>query len=181
MNRSATAYTSEFIELCFTAWYNAGRPDAMKNYMEIFPVDVHGRSPTIHSLKKWRKLYGWDEYADGLDSKALQIRDDYLIMTKANILKKQADDAALIADKALKYLVSGTFDTSSSAVSAYFRATEEQRLAIGISELVVKMSKMGNDELEREITSRLSRLEIVEGEAEDISDGINTDETPPDT
>lgn len=178
MTRSATAYTPEFIDRCFTAWYSAGRPESIGDYMDVFPVDEHGRNPTIHSLKKWRKLYGWDNHADDLDSRAIQIRDDYLVMTKANILKKQADDAALIADKALKYLVSGTFDTSSSAVSAYFRATEEQRLAIGISELVVKMSKMGNEELEREIASRLSRLEIIEGETEDIGDSSNTNETP---
>src|SRR5574341_1582526 len=115
MTRSATAYTPEFIEKCFTAWYSGGRPEKMGEHLDIFPVDEHGRSPTIHSLKKWRKLHGWDDHADDLDSKAIQIRDDYLVMTKANILKKQADDAALIAEKALRYLVSGTFDTSSSA------------------------------------------------------------------
>ena len=152
----------------------------MGEFMEIFPTADDGRKPTIHALKKWRQMYDWDVHADDLDSKAIQIRDDYLVTTKADILKKQADDAAMIAEKALKYLVSGTFDSSASAVSAYFRATEEQRLAIGISELVVKMSKMSNDELEKEIASRLSRLEIVD--AEEVKDTWDTpDETPPDT
>jgi len=166
--RSATAYTPEFIDKCFTAWYSSGHPDRMGEHMEIFPVDEHGRKPTIHSLKIWRKKHGWDEYADELDSKAIQIRDDYLVIRKADNLKKQAADSMLIAEKALKFLVSGTFDTSSSAVTAYFRATEEVRMAIGFSELAEKMSKMGEDELKEEIGKRLKQAseagQVIEAE-----------------
>lgn len=168
MPRSITSYTQEFRDRCFTAWYSAGRPSVLADHHDIFPVDENGRKPVISVLKVWRRKYGWDIHADALDTKAIQIRDDYLVVRKADILKKQANDAILIADKALNYLVSGTFDSSASAVSAYFKSTEEVRMAIGISELIEKMSKMSEDELKDEIAKRLKQAseagQVIEAE-----------------
>jgi len=139
--------------------------------MEIFPVAEDGRTATVYTLHGWRKKYAWDLHADELDTKAIQIRDDYLVVRKSDILKKQADDAFLLANKALNFLISGSFDSSSSAVTAYFRATEEVRMAIGISELVEKMSKMSDDELKEEIAKRLQQAanagQVIEGELEE--------------
>lgn len=169
--RSLSKYTQEFIEKCFTAWYSSGRPSVLAEHHDIFPIDEHGRKPTIQVLKIWRKKFGWDAHADELDHRAIELRDNYLVLRKADILKKQAEDALKIAEKALQYLTTKDFDTSASAVSAYFKSTEEVRMAIGISELIEKMSKMSEDELKEEIARRLQQAadagQVIEAEYEE--------------
>jgi hypothetical protein len=157
------------MEQCFSIWITNGRPGGYALW-DLLPEE-EGRKPGYSTLDRWRKIYGWEIRADEIDSKAIQIQDDYLATRKADILRQQAENAMKIADKAMSHLVSGTFDSSSSAVAAYFKATEEVRMAIGVSDLIVKLSKMSDDELQDEIRKQLNRAsesgQIVEAEEVD--------------
>ena len=153
------------------AWVGAGSPFQIKPHMDIFPLDEYGRKVNPGTLLNWISRYDWHGRAEILEAKAIEVANEQIISIKATILRQQFEDARRIADKALTHMVSGTFDSSASAVSAYFRATEEQRRAVGISEIIEKMTKMSDAELEKEILERIRQAtnagQIIDGEVED--------------
>lgn len=179
MARKQVPYSPEYIERCFRAWMGAGHPYQLGRDMSIYPEDETGRVVGIPTLRLWRKKYGWEERAADIEQKAIEQADLAMVDVKANILKQQFEDAQKIAAKALFYLTTEEFDSSASAVSAYFRSTEEQRRSVGISEIIEKMTKMSDTELEEELRKRIQRAtdagqlidaELLSEEDEDTSE-----------
>lgn len=170
-------YTEEYKEICFQTWYSAGRPSSTHRIREIIPEDVYRRKPVVSMIDAWRKDKMWDFRADELDAKALAIVDNDLVMQKVEMLRRHAERARTISEKAMDSLIVDGFDSSASAVNAYFRGTEEERLTRGIGDMIVKMSKMSDADLKDEIIKRLQRAsennQIIETE---VIDTESTDE-----
>jgi hypothetical protein len=114
-----------------------------------------------------------------MDAKAMILVDDALVNKKAEMLRRHQKDAETLAEKALSYLKTDGFDSSSAAVQAYFRATEEQRKTAGFSDLLEKLDKMSNNDVENEIISKFNRIkendQIIELEAEGIGEEDDTE------
>ena len=160
-------------EICFRTWYAAGRPPNTRA-VELLPPDEFGRKPAVATFDKWRTGLLWDFRADDLDTRAIAIADEDLVLQKVEMLKRHADEARRISDSALTMLLKDGFDSSASAVNAYFRATEQEQKARGISELISKMSKMTNEELQEKIRDMLRRgnendqiVEVVDTESKE--------------
>jgi len=136
--------------------------------MDIYPADEKGRRVTNTTLNKWMREYGWRERAEDIQIKAIEKVNDEIINLKANLLREQFENGKDIAMKAKQFLMDNGFDSAASAVSAYFSATKEQRLAVGIWEILEKMNKMTDEQLEREILDRVRRAsesgQIIDGE-----------------
>ena len=142
----------------------------MAHLREIIP-DFDGQKPSTIQIRRWMIDGMWDEWADDMDSKAMVLSNQGLINKKAKLLMQQQKDAEKIAKMSLDYLVEEGFDSSSAAVNAYFRATEEQRKMEGFSDLLEKMEKFSNDDVERLIIDMLNR-------AADNDQIIDTDLVP---
>lgn len=127
--------------------------------MRIIPTDEIGRKPSRRSLLNWIEQECWRDRKNEMDSRAIEKVSNDLVLEKADMFKLQYRSALEIAGKAKQHILSGTFDNSSSAVNAYFKATEEQRTLSGISDVFEKVSKMKNDELAQEIRDLLSKSE----------------------
>ena len=128
-------------------------------------------------LRQLRDTYGWNERADVLNVKAIEVVEHQLIDQKATMLKRQAEQALQIANLARDHLVENGFDTSSSAVSALFKATEEERIVRGVSEMMIKISKMSPEELMQEAAKLLKRnSEVIEGETVDPESELGENE-----
>jgi hypothetical protein len=153
----AYSYSDDYKEKCFQTWYASGRPTSAARTLDILPEDEFGRKPVRSLVEVWRKDLMWDARADDLDSKAIAIAEDALIMQKAEMLKRQAERAGKLAEKAFDELVTEGFDSSAAAVNAYFRATEEERMTRGISDMIVKMSKMNDADLADTVLDLLRR------------------------
>jgi len=179
MSRSIKAYSQDYRKKCFDSWYLAGRPNMPEKIKQVIPPDEDGRIPSTAVLRRWIVDGMWDEWADTLDAKAIQISDTQLINKKAEMLIRHQEDAKVIAEEALSYLKEKGFDSANSAVSGYFKATEEQRKTAGFSDLLERLDKMCNNDVEQEIINKLRRIQendqIVEVDAEDIS-GEDTEE-----
>lgn len=164
------AFSPEYKEKCFLAWLAAGSPYHIHDY-SVFPDDEFGRKAPRLRIRKWMVEEDWRGRADYVEDKAIEVATKDIINIKADILRKHFEDSVKIAEKALAKLTQDDFDSSASAVAAYFRATEEQRRAVGISEIIEKMTKMTNEELEREILDRIRRAteagQIIDGEVTD--------------
>lgn len=180
MTTKTTPYSPEFIEKCFIAWYSLkNRPVDYRAIARILPEDEHGRRPSRTQVIKWYQRYGWGERADRLDAKAMAKVETTLVNRKAQLLQHQAEKAFALAGKAHDHLMSGTFDTSAAAVNAYFRATEEIRKVVGLSDLLQRLGEMSDEEVQEEIKRRLvraSEAEQVIDLEEDIG-GDNDEET----
>lgn len=175
MTTKLTPYSPEFIEQCFITWYSLKeRPVEYGVIAQILPVDEHGRKPSRSSVKKWFLENGWGDRANELDSKAIEIVETTLIHKKAALLQKQAEDAFNLSQKAYQHLISGTFDSSAAAMNTYFKATEEIRNVVGLSDLLKRLGQMSDDEVQEEIKRRLTRAseagQIIEMEETDSGD-----------
>jgi hypothetical protein len=148
---------------------------------DAIPETPEGSRPGIARLKQMKENNGWIERADALNALAIQKVDNQLVNQKAEMLKRQADQALQIANVARDHLLEHGFDTSASAVSALFKATEEERTVRGISEFLVKISQMPDEDLMKEAAKLLKRSsdaidgEVLETDADSNSSTI-TDE-----
>jgi len=174
---SVREFTDDYIERCFEVWYSMNQPTNMQILQDAIPETPEGRKPGIQMLRQLRDTYAWNERADVLNVKAIEVVEHQLIDQKATMLKRQAEQALQIANLARDHLVENGFDTSSSAVSALFKATEEERIVRGVSEMMIKISKMSPEELMQEAAKLLKRnSEVIEGETVDPESELGENE-----
>lgn len=155
-------YSEDYKNKCFAMWYALGRPRSMKKLLVSLPEDENSRKPTATILADWKRDLSWDLRADDLDSKALQIVDDALIVQKAEMLKKQAKAGATLLQKGLDYLETKEIDSASVAITAIIKGAELERISHGISELMTKLAKMSDSEVANEIARLSSRAESAD-------------------
>ena len=178
MTTRVTRYSEEYEERCFVAWYGAGRPIVHARIMEVIPVDEYGRKPSKDTLVGWRN--SWQIRADDLDQRAIEKVESTLITKKAALLEKQAEDAFALAQHAHQFLISGTFDSSASAVQAYFQATKELRAVIGLSDLLQRLGQMNDEELMKEAMKRIAQAanagQTIDGVIEESEEDASSNE-----
>jgi hypothetical protein len=166
-----TAYTEDYKTSCKIAWYNASRPKSAKDWLSVTPEDVHGRKPSIVILRNWKSEMMWDFWADDMDSRAMLKVEDTIVARRAKMFEKHAEAAAKWQDAAWKHIQEEGFDSSASAVQAYFKAVEAERTSLGISQLMTKMADMDDNQLKEEFIKLINR-----GSENDQI--IDMDETP---
>jgi hypothetical protein len=169
-------YEPGYEELCFDAWYLAGKPNQPARIQEVCPNSSDGRKPSAVWFQ--RKLQEWIPRANDLDLQVAEENDKKLIKSRVAILEKQQKDAMILATKALEYLKVDGFDSSSSAVQAYFRATEEIRKTAGFSNLLEELENMSDNQVRDHIISLVQRAtdnnQVVEGDTTDIAGELDT-------
>ncbi len=147
-------YPESYIENVRNVWYSLERP-GMEKVHDAIP-DFQGNKPSIPTLLKWKERYMWDFWADGLDLQVSQQVQDKLVAQRASMLERHAIMSQEMQDMAFDYLKAEGFDTSSSAVNAIVKGIEIERESRGISEYLVRMTQMSNDELLQEIVKSIS-------------------------
>lgn len=159
-------YSDDYKQICFDAWVMNSRP-AMDRLQELIPVAENGHKPTSLKLRGWRIKYDWDMKADIVDAKVEEQSLDLLVQKKHELLKIQLEQVTTVATKALEFLKVDGFDSSSSAVQAFYRGMEEQRKIAGFSDLLEKLESMTNNQVRDEIIALITRgadnNQIVEG------------------
>lgn len=177
MARWDDRFPEDYIEKCFTVWVGADRPTTDR-LIKILPENQDGHKPSVTTLQVWKRKYDWYGRADKINAQALEKANEFIITKKSELLIKQFNEALKVSDVAFAHLISGTFDSSSAAVQAFFRGLEEQRKVVGISDMLEKMSKMNDEEIRQEIISRIRRA----SEAEQVIEGdINSEDTEADS
>lgn len=180
---NVTPYTKAYKELCFVAWYSAGRPESTVRTAEIVPADMEndGRKPTNQLLSEWRDEEGWDWRADELDAKAELKINDGLVAMRVKMLRDAQSTGKKLRQEGLKHIMSRGFDSSASAVSAVVRGSQLERESSGLSEWLLRMTKMDDKELTEATQKLLERLpasekkDILDGEEISVEDVENKD------
>jgi len=164
-----TPYSEQYKESCFQSWYAAGCPTARNKIEEILPEDEYGRKPNLDVLRTWRNADNWDLRADGLDERVNRTIEDSLVAAKVGMLEQQAKRARAIQEKGMEFLDENGFDSSSSAVQAIIRGAELERTSLGLSDAIMKLAKLTNDELMAETKKMLQKF-VESGESGDVID-----------
>lgn len=181
-DKALTTFTPAYQELCFQAWYVAGRPPKSTQIIDVIPEDEDGRKPRSETITKWRDELGWDWRADELDAKVVAQSEDFLVVQKVTMLKDQAAKAKAMRDHAFNYLMENGFDSSASAVTAMIRGAELERESRGLEVMITKIAKMSNSDLLKEIANVQSKLsdgqtgQILDAQEEEKKESTNNDD-----
>lgn len=173
-------WTQTYQRQCFDAWYLGGRPNLPIRIREIIPLDENGRKPSVSTIKRWITSGMWDWRADELDARVEQAADESLVKNKIEILQRHQENAKQIEAISLTHIKAEGFDSSASAVQAYFRATEEERKTAGFSDLLEKLESMTNNQVRDQIINLINRAtendQVIE-EGEETAGLLDTEST----
>jgi len=172
---TSVAYSEHYKTVCKAFWYSLGRPDKMAQFAKDVPPDEFGRKVGYETLKAWRQEFLWDAWADSLDAEAEKVVEDELVNQRIIMLRKQSALGAELQIKAIEHLRSSGFDTSASAVSAIKLGVDIERTSKGISDRLVRLTKMTDEELSGEAQKLLERA-MESGEIIDAAEVPNTEE-----
>lgn len=165
-------YSQEYINSCFNEWYLHGRPSNPGSIRRILPEHETGRLPSVMQIKRWMVAGAWDIRADELDVKVAEKNDIMLINAKAKMLREQLKLVEKVTKKSYDYLMVDGFDSSSAATKAFFDGLQEQRKIEGFSDLLERLDKMTNNDVEKAIIDMLNRAadndQIIDSDAENI-------------
>jgi len=170
-------YNEDYLDQCFQVWYASGQIMDMERLKEMLPKTLDGSTPSAVYLRSIIERDGWFERADSMNAIVSQKVDTDLMKDKYEMLKRQALRTMKIAEKAYDFILENGFDTSNSAISAYFKSTEEERLVTGLGKTLLKINTATNEELKEEALKLLRRVnesdEVnVEGEILDMGEEV---------
>lgn len=170
-------YGEDYIQQMFVFWYNSGRlPPAKLIDLPECPKDKFDRIPVRRIVEAWLNERGWREQADVLDARVMTQIEDDIVALKVAALRKQASQAAEVRQKAFEHIIEYPFDSSASAVSAFMKASEMERLTLGISKTIAKLAEMDDDEVLREVkelAERAGSTNIID--ASEVEDAESSD------
>lgn len=168
-------YTEHYKKTLMALWYASGRPDSMTGFQKEVPDDEYGRKPDYHTISDWRNEQMWDAWADSLDAEADKMVEDVLVNQRLVMLKEQAARGHELQMKGMEHLRTKGFDTSASAVSAIKLGVDVERTSRGISDRMVKFTKISDEQLTEE-TQKLLEEALESGEIIDVADIPEDDE-----
>lgn len=171
-------YGEDYIEKMFVFWYGSGRipPSKLIEFPDC-PKDKFDRIPVRRIVEGWLNDRGWRERADVLDARAATQIEDELVALKVNALRKQAAQANEVRQKAFEHLMNNEFDSSASAVSAFLKSAELERITLGISKTIAKLAEMDDDEVLQTVKELAERAgstfidgdEVIDEDAEPLN------------
>lgn len=175
-------FPQDYIENVFSVWELYNHPGNNKLYDLIDPYE-DGRKPSSATISRWKSDYAWESRAEQIQTKVQEQTDRELVQVRMEMMKRHAERAKAIGDKAWEYLDSVGFDSSASAVSAAFKAFEEEKKSTGMGIALTQVFSMSDEDLQKAMNrlllraEGLSEVEILEGEQEDLDATSNTQTT----
>lgn len=160
-------YSDIYIEKCFMAWYEAGCP-GIKGFAQDVPLDEMGRKPIWTTIYNWVTEGGWYERRDVLDARVANQIEDELVSLKVNMLKEQAAAFRAARQEAFKHIMEHGFDSSASAVAAFIKSAQEERIVLGVSKTIQKLAEMDDEELTQVVKELGERASVTTLEAEEV-------------
>ena len=143
---------------CRAIWYANGCPSPQKLIdLNILPLDERGQAPGASSLRHWVEEEGWHQWKDALNAELSMRTEDELLNDKVALIKEQLAQNNEIRNKAFQDIKEKPFDSSAAAVSAFFKASAEERGLMQIQKVIEDLAKLQTPDLQqrfRELAER---------------------------
>ena len=180
---NSAAYSDEYKELCFLAWYRAARPlgDLLQ---QAIPVDALGRRPSAKIIAEWRRYQNWDYRGDLLDSEVARQVEKKAIEEKVEMFTRHALLGKELQDKGMDFLRKHEIEKDATALKMIIAGVEMEKVSRGLPDALMAVAELQDDDLKSLVGKLLqhydpndTNLNIVEMEnlTKDIVDG-NFDE-----
>lgn len=176
-------FSHAYKEDVYAIWYTQNRPSMSALHGMIEP-DENGSVPAPMTLSSWRRDMAWDTRADTADVEVSQRTDREIVNIRMKMMKRHAQMAQDVAENAYAHLMEHGFDSSTSAVTALFKAFEEEKRSRGMEVALTQVFSMSDEELQKTMNRMLSKATGLDTEntvnGEVIEDALSTEETPDD-
>jgi hypothetical protein len=183
-SRTNIMFTPTYIEKAFATWELHNHPN-VNALIDMLEVDENGRRPEPATIMSWKTKYGWELRSGAIQVETQKQTDRQLVQVRMDMMKRHADLAKDIENEAWTYLKETGFDSSASAVSALFKAIDEEKKSTGMGIALAQVFTMSDEDLQKHMNRLLLRARGIEeddentvtAESEDI-DAVSNIETP---
>lgn len=162
-------YTDAYIDSVFYLWYEMGKKVG-SGFLHALPATTEGKIVSRATIMGWLDNRGWRERADALDAEASRALDVLVIDRRKKMYEEQVRVADELVAKGMEFLNDKGIQTDASAIRAIDLGLATQRSAIGMAELHVKISKMSDEQMDKELQRLLGRKEDDSVDAEVIEE-----------
>lgn len=162
-------YGEEYIERCFFAWYDAGKPRGTR-LRDCLPFDTETgieRKPNIALIARWKREKEWEKRAGELDTEARKIIERQSIEKRAEMFARHAEVGEILVESGVQYILDKGIDSPASAIRAIDLGRSMEERSAGVSEMLLKVSTMDNDQLLKLAGGLLGRVDsddVIDGE-----------------
>lgn len=140
------AYDDTYRELCFIAWYKAGRPNGMK-LLSVLPDDSNSRKPTLQLLTEWRNKYSWDTRGDVLDTEVARQIEKKAIEEKVEMFNRHAKMGRELQDQGMAFFDAHPIEKDATALKAIISGVEMEKASRGLPDALMQVSKLQDEDL----------------------------------
>lgn len=156
-------YSEEYKNQVFAIWYLHGHTK-IGSLLDFIEPDDRGRTPNPTTIQKWREQGGWDARSQQLDIEVQQKTDRELVSLRMEMMKRHAKKAEEIQEMSFAYLQETGFDSSASAVSALFKAFDEEKKSRGMEIALTQVFTMNDENLQKTMNRLLGRVRGIGNE-----------------
>lgn len=165
-------YPDHYVDKVFYAWYENNRrlnPKLMRDIPD-FP-EGSGNKPNVATLNIWVKKFDWDIRAQGLEDELSKRMDDEIINKRMEMFKKHQEIGGALIEKGIEFLKENGITNDQAAIRAIDLGINIERVSTGMAESYLKISKMSDEELQRELLKLTGKKpdndeEIIDAEVE---------------
>ena len=176
------AYSDEYKEACFVAWYKAGCPNSIQATLKILPRNETGRQPNARTIYFWKDEFGWSTRADLLNARAANELETELVEQRKEMLRRHAKEGQDLQELGMKFFTKdGALENDSTALRAVLEGALLERTSLGLSEALTRIMKMTDDQLLSEVQNILKNAradsKVIDiNEAEEDKEEMETPE-----
>jgi hypothetical protein len=134
--------------------------------MKLVPADEQGRTANAYQITHWFDDFQWTQWRDVMDAE-LSVQIEKRLMTeRMKLVKEQLVQSGKIRRKAYDEIEANGFDSSASAVNAFFKASEEERGLMQIDKMIAELAEKDTVDIQKEFRELAERagITMVEGE-----------------
>ena len=162
-------YTEEYIESVFYLWVQGGKKLG-NPFLNSLPELPDKKTVSRATLNHWIESRGWKERADAIEAEASRAMDELFIDRRKKMYEEQVKVADELVLKGMEFLNAKGIQTDASAIRAIDLGLATQRSSIGMAEAYAKISKMSDDQIDREISRLLGKAPDDAVDAEILED-----------
>lgn len=136
--------------------------------MNIIPADEQGRTANFHQITHWFDDYQWIQWKDTMDAE-LSVQIEKRLMTeRMKLVKEQLEQSGKIRRKAFAEIEEKGFDSSASAVQAFFKAADSERGLMQIDKMIAELAEKDTVDIQKEFRELAERAGLtIDGEVKE--------------
>ena len=152
-------------------WFKMGCPiPRIMEEKKAIPIDEMGRVASEYSIQGWIKDEDWRSWGEGLNAEISVKIEDELLSDRIAIVREQLRQTKEVRNVAFESIKKGNFDTSASAVTAFFKASEAERGLMQLDKMIMDLEKKQTPDLQREFRELAERAGADTTDAEVIEE-----------